>query len=110
MLACNHEEPELGHFCTQPPCRSGVLRSLSHLGLERGDLLVALGGLLLVVGSRATYLRLALLRFLLLPALPLRRGLHIPRGFLAAVGLTVHVLSCLSSRKAGIVSWCHNLS
>ena len=61
------------------------------MGLERCDLLVALGELLLVVGC--LYLRLALLlRFLLLLALLLRLVLRTLRGFLAAIGLTVHAV------------------
>jgi len=39
--------------------------------------------------------------FLLLLALLLRLVLRTLRGFLAAIGLTVHVPACLSSRKAG---------
>lgn len=77
-----------------------VLGRLGHLRLERGDLLVALGDLFLVVGGVAAYLRLALLLRLVLCAL---------RGFLAANGLTVHVPSCLSSRKAGRDEQCSYL-
>jgi len=44
---------------------------------------------------------MALLRFLLLLALLLRRVLRTLRGFLAAIGLTVHVLPAFrQSRRA----------
>lgn len=90
--------------------RLGVLRRLGHLGLQGGDLLVALCDLPLVVGGLAAYLRLApLLRFLLPLALLLRRVLRTLRGFLAAIGLTVHVPACLSSRKAGRDEQCPHL-
>lgn len=47
--------------------------------------------LLVISGVCAPYLRLALLlRFLLLVALLLCLDLRTPRGFLAAIGLTVH--------------------
>ena len=87
---------ELGDLAAQLLGRLGVLCRLGHLGLQGRNLLVALGDLLLVVGSVAAYLRLALLRFLLLLALLLRRVLRTLRGFLAAIGLTVHVPACLS--------------
>ena len=61
--------------------RLGVLRRLGNLGLEGGNLLVVFRDLLLVVGG--LYLRLALL---------LRRVLRTLRGFLAAIGLTVHAV------------------
>ena len=85
--------------------RLGVLRRLGYLGLRRCNLLIALGDLLLVIGLVTAYLRLALLpRFLLLLALLLRRVLRTLRGFLAAIGLTVHVPSCLEPdhRSRGI--------
>ena len=76
-----------------PPSRMPVSRA--SWGLEGRDLLVALGDLLLVVGG--FYLRLALLlRFLPPLALLLRLVLRTLRGFLAAIGLTVHVPACLS--------------
>lgn len=101
---------ELGDLAAQLLCRLGVLGRLGNLGLQRGDLLVALCDLLLVVGRLAAYLRLALLlRFLLLLALLLRRVLRTLRGFLAAIGPTVHVSACLSSRKAGRDEQCPHL-
>ena len=58
----------------------------------------------------AESLRLALLlRFLLLLALLLRRVLRTLRGFLAAIGLTVHVPACLSLVKAGRDEQCPHL-
>lgn len=69
--------------------------------LARGDLLIVVGGVV--------YLRLALLRFPLLLALLLRRVLRTLRGFLTAIGLTVHVSACLSSRKAGRDEQCPHL-
>lgn len=99
---------EIGDLAAQLLGRLGVPRRLGHLGLQGGDLLVALGDLLLVVGG-VVYLRLALLRFLLLLALLLRRVLRTLRGFLAAIGLTVHVSACLSSRKAGRDEQCPHL-
>ena len=84
--------------------RLGVLRRLGYLGLRRCNLLIALGDLLLVVGLVAAYLRLALLRFPLLLTLLLRRVLRTLRGFLAAIGLTIHAPSCLEPdhRSRGI--------
>ena len=77
----------------------------------RNSLLVCLGGGMTTdVGGFAASLRLALLlRFLLLLALLLRRVLRTLRGFLAAIGLTVHVPACLSSRKAGRDEQCPHL-
>ena len=98
---------ELGDLAAQLLGRLGVLGRLGHLGLQGGDLLVALGDLPLVVGG--LYLRLALLRLLLLLALLLRRVLRTLRGFLAAISLTVHVPACLSSRKAGRDEQCPHL-
>ncbi len=75
-----------------------------------------------VVGLIASYLRLALLRFLLLLPLLLRRVLRTLRGFLAAIGLTVYVLACLSSvqwteindartfTSTGIVAACYKVT
>lgn len=99
---------EASDLAAQLLSRLGVLGCLGHLGLQGCDLLVALCDLLLVVWG--LYLRLALLlRFLLLLALLLRRVLRTLRGFLAAIGLTVHVLTCLSSRKAGRDEQCPHL-
>lgn len=53
-----------------------------------------------VVGGVAAYLRLALL---------LRLVLRTLRGFLAAIGLTVHVPACLSSVQAGRDEQCPHL-
>ena len=100
---------ELGDLAAQLLCGLSILSRLGHLGLAGGSLLVALGDLLLVVGLVAAYLRLALLRFLLLLALLLRRVLRTLRGFLAAIGLTVHVPAYLSSRKAGRDEQCPHL-
>lgn len=101
---------ELGDLAAQPLGRLCVLGRLGNLRLQGGDLLVALGDLLLVVGLAAAYLRLALLlRFLLLLALLLRRVLRTLRGFLAAIGLTVHVPACLSSVQAGRDEQCPHL-
>lgn len=76
-------------------------------GLQRGNRLDALGDLLLVVGG--CYLRLDFSRFLLFLALLLRLVLRTLRGFMAAIGLTVHVSACLSSRKAGKDERCPHL-
>lgn len=99
---------ELGDLAAQLLGRLCVLRRLGNLGLQGGDLFVALGDLPLVVGG-VVYLRLVLLRFLLLLALLLRRVLRTLRGFLASIGLTVHVSACLSSRKAGRDEQCPHL-
>ena len=94
---------ELGDLAAQLLGRLGVLGRLGHLGLERRDLLVALGDGLPVVGAGvAAHLLLGLRAFLLL--LLLRLGLRTLRGFLAAIGLTVHVnrLSRLSRLFAAL--------
>lgn len=82
---------------------------LGHLRLKGRDPLVALGdGLLVVVAGAATvvdYFLGARRAFLLL----LRLGFLTLRGFLAAILLTVHVPSCLSSRKAGRDEQCPHL-
>ena len=49
------------------------------------------------------------LPLLLLLALLLRRVLRTLRGFLAAIGLTVHIHARLSSRKAGRDEQCPHL-
>ena len=70
---------------------------VSDIELRGTRLLVALGDLPLVIGRRGAYLRLALLLWRVL------------RGFLAAIGLTVHVPARLSSRKAGRDEQCPHL-
>lgn len=86
---------DLGRLAAQFFCR---LRGLCDLRLKGGDLLVALGDGLLVVGARAAagaagHFLGARRAFLLLL---LRLGFRALRGCLSAILLTVHSPACLS--------------
>ena len=86
----------LGDLAAKLLGRFGGLRGLGHLAFELGDASVALGDLLLPVGNItvagiAAYFLLGLRAFLLL--LLLRLVLRTLRGFLVAIGLTVHAVS-----------------
>lgn len=81
---------ELRDLAAQLLGRLCVLGRFGHLGLQGGDAGVAVRDLLLEVGGvAAAYFLLGLRAFLLLL---LRLVLRTLRGFLAAIGLTVHAV------------------